>query len=209
MAGEFELVRRIGGGRFAIRNAFGEFHATSLSSESAFDLAVRNIPADVADNLYSVSDTAPLLAESAVGYGSIGTIGGGAVAAAPALGEVGIGVGIGVASTGAGLAIGLSGGATLPGHKNIGPGNDPDPEGVDVDDNIAYTHDIRYGSAVDQEDIVEADIDAIADFDKDFQDTGNIHSVIGRTGLQVKKAVESYTGVLYPPNLPPRSIPGK
>ncbi len=118
------------------------------------------------------------------------------------------GVGLGVASIDAVVAIGLSGGATLPGHKYIGPGNEEDAgEPVDEDDRIAAVHDIAYSVAGTQEEVRAADIDAISSFDKDFQETGNIHSALGRTGLQIKKAVEDRVGVLYPSNLPVSTTP--
>ena len=128
-------------------------------------------------------------------------------AAAPSGSAVAAGVGVGIFVTSVGLGIGLSGGATLPGHHNIGPGNEPNPEGVDQDDQIAFDHDIRYGAAETQEDVREADSIAIDEFDQDWQDNSNFHSLAGRTGIQIKKAVEQYTGVLYPPNLPSTGKP--
>jgi len=149
--------------------------------------------------LNTFSESTPLL-ETGVGSG-VGVISGGAASSVPSS-AVGVGIGIGTAVIGTGLAIGLSGGANLPGHKNIGPGNVPDPEGVDEDDLISYRHDISYGAAETQEDIREADEIAIAEFDSDWQDTGNLHSLAGRVGLQIKHTVEGYTGVLYPSSLP-------
>jgi len=149
--------------------------------------------------LNTYSESTPLL-ETGAGSG-IGVISGGAAASIPSS-AVGIGIGVGTAVIGGGLAIGLSGGATLPGHKNIGPGNEPDPDGVDEDDQIAYRHDIAYSKAVTQEDIREADSIAIDEFNADWEKTGNIHSVIGRTGIQLKHALEGQTGVLYPASLP-------
>ncbi len=205
MAEGLELVRRVGGHRYLWNNRRYKQIADDFPEEVLEYIELNN------SGIEAYADTVPLVTETALSYG---TISGGAAVAVPSAilptaAEVGAGIGVIGAATGIGLAIGVSSGAVLPGHKNIGPGNEPDPDGVDVDDNIAYAHDIRYGSAVDQQDIVDADSDAIASFDKDFSDTGNIHSVIGRTGLQIKKGVESYTGVLYPPNLPPRSISGK
>ncbi len=149
--------------------------------------------------LNTFSESTPLL-ETGVGSG-IGIVSGGAAASAPTS-ALGVGVGLGTAIIGTGLGIGLFGGAVLPGHKNIGPGNEPDPEGVDVDDNIAFDHDVRYGAAETQADVREADRIAIDEFDSDWQETGNIHSIVGRTGLQIKKTVEHHTGVLYPSSLP-------
>nr|QOD39473.1 ORF1 [uncultured densovirus] len=149
--------------------------------------------------LNTFSESTPLL-EAGVGSG-IGVVSGGAAASVPSS-AIGVGIGVGTAIIGTGLAIGLSGGAVLPGHKNIGPGNEPDPEGVDEDDRIAYRHDVRYGQAETQDDVREADDIAISEFDSDWQNSGNIHSVIGRTGIQIKKAVEDRVGVLYPASLP-------
>ena len=149
--------------------------------------------------LNTFSESTPLL-EAGTGSG-IGVVSGGSAASAPSS-AIGVGVGVGTAIIGTGLAIGLSGGAVLPGHENIGPGNEPNPEGVDEDDRIAYRHDVRYTNAKTQEDVREADAIAISEFDTDWQNTGNIHSVIGRTGIQLKKAVEDRVGVIYPSFLP-------
>jgi hypothetical protein len=90
-------------------------------------------------------------------------------------------------------------GAVLPGHKYIGPGN-PSNLGapVDVDDLIAAKHDLLYQTAKRKSDIVKADAEAINSFSADFQETGNLHSLIGQAGIQVKSGIEKITGVLYP-----------
>ncbi len=90
-------------------------------------------------------------------------------------------------------------GFTLPGHNFLGPGNPTDTAlPVDTDDIIARAHDIAYGSATHSEDIVAADHHAISDFNTDWEETGNVHSLGARLGLQLKSGVEAYTGVLYP-----------
>ena len=158
-------------------------------------------------SIEAVSETTGLLSTGstavATGVGTSATAVG-----STAFGTVGtaVGVTLGTAAVGAGIAAAISGGATLPGHKNIGPGNEPDPEGVDEDDQIAYRHDIRYTNAKTQEDIQEADDIAIQEFSEDFANTGNIHSAIGRVGIQGKRTLEGQTGVLYPPNLPKREL---
>ncbi len=115
------------------------------------------------------------------------------------LGAIGLGVGI----------AGASGGFNLPGHNFIGPGNDADrpEEPIDTDDSIAQIHDKQYQNAKDQQTILKVDQEAIDAFDKDWQESGNWHSLAGKTGLQIKNIVEKKTGVLYPSNLP--SISGK
>nr|QOD39596.1 VP [uncultured densovirus] len=90
-------------------------------------------------------------------------------------------------------------GHTLPGHHFIGPGNDADDEDpVDKDDEIAKTHDHAYHNAQTKEDIRKADEVAIQEFHDDWKKTGNIHSLIGRVGIQLKHAVEGTVGVKYP-----------
>nr|QOD39592.1 ORF1 [uncultured densovirus] len=150
-----------------------------------------------------VAESTPLLEGAAV-VGGGGAVAGGAAATSVGTGSGAIvGVGAAAAVIGTALGLGLSGGATLPGHKYIGPGNEEDlGEPVDVDDAIARKHDINYGKAKTQEDVVEADEEAISEFYDDWKKTGNIHSVIGSVGLGIKKAVEGKTGVLYPRNLP-------
>ncbi len=154
--------------------------------------------------LTPLGESTALLASSGTAAVAGGTTG----ILAPSTAAVGTGIGAGLVTIGAGLAIGLSGGATLPGHKYIGPGNEEDAgEPVDEDDRIASVHDTAYGVAATQEEVRAADTHAIDEFDKDFQETGNIHSAIGRTGLQIKKAVEDRVGVLYPSNLPVSTTP--
>ena len=158
---------------------------------------------DIELNTIDASEATPLLETAAAADTIIGTAGV-ASAAAPTGTSVVTGVTLAGATLGVGLGIGLSGGATLPGHHYIGPGNDENrPEApVDQDDYIAQAHDKAYAAAETQEDVIEADRIAIDSFDKDWQETGNIHSLAGRTGLQIKKGVESVIGVKYPSNLP-------
>lgn len=95
-------------------------------------------------------------------------------------------------------------GYTLPGHHFVGPGNDADDEDpVDKDDEIAKKHDHAYKNALTHDDIRKADEVAIKEFHDDWKKTGNIHSLIGRVGIQLKHAAEGKTGVKYP------SISGK
>ena len=163
-----------------------EFELTALGEESAL----------LADGS-SVGLTGIVGSGAVAGSGGVISGGSGVISTTAAV--VGTGIGLGTAIIG-GVLGGLSG--VAPFHKNLGPGNEPDIDGVDEDDRIAYRHDVRYTNANTQEDVVEADRIAIDEFDSDWQDTGNIHSVIGRTGIQIKKAVEHHTGVLYPSSLP-------
>lgn len=83
----------------------------------------------------------------------------------------------------------------LPGHKYLGPGNKLDEgEPVDEDDLIARHHDEDYARAVNEEEIREADREAISS----FAASGSAHGLIGAAGLGLKYGVESLTGVLYP-----------
>lgn len=153
-----------------------------------------------------ITETTGLIDSAAGGYGTIGAT---AVGTSTGVG-LGTSVGIGTAVIGGTAAVGLATGLTLPGHHFVGPGNDENrPESpVDVDDEIAKEHDIGYGKANTQEDVRIADSVAIDKFKKDFDSTGNLHSLIGAVGLGAKHTLEGYTGVLYPSNLP-SSIPGE
>nr|QUS52535.1 VP2 [Mute swan feces associated ambidensovirus 3] len=91
---------------------------------------------------------------------------------------------------------------SLPDHRYIGPGNTVDEAPpVDTDDTIAREHDVRYEEAKTQEDIQKADEIGINEFVDDAIE-GNVHSAVGAIGLGIKKKIEQYTGVIYPPNLP-------
>lgn len=98
-------------------------------------------------------------------------------------------------------------GIVLPGHHYIGPGNEADSKNipVDKDDAIAREHDKAYAASKTAADIRRADEVAIQSFHDDWVSEGNLHSLIGRVGLQTKHAIETYAGVLYP-SLP--SVPG-
>jgi hypothetical protein len=168
---------------------------TYQSNPQVFDeIELSEFPGETA-----IAETTPLLNTGI----SSGIVAGGASTAAPSSTAIAAGVGVGVATLGAGIAIGLSGGATLPGHKYIGPGNDENSgTPVDTDDAIAQAHDIAYANAKTQQDVINADTDAIAQFDHDWNSNTNFHSLAGRTGLQIKKTIEGYTGVIYPSSLP-------
>ena len=120
------------------------------------------------------SETSPLLSTAATSA-AVAT---GSGAAVPSATAVGTGVGVVALTTGIGLGIGLSGGATLPGHKYIGPGNDENSgTPVDEDDRIASVHDKAYANAKSQQDVINADTDAISDFDHDWNSNTNFHSL--------------------------------
>jgi hypothetical protein len=186
-----------------------EIRQVDVSADGAYD----NIPLDEIEFSYdpaetgiaetSFSETTPLLSAGT----SAGAVTGGTGLSNTAI--AGGAIGIGTAAAGLGLAIGLSGGANIPGHHYIGPGNDEDgPEPVDKDDLIAKHHDIAYSKATSKQDVVDADTVAIDAFDQDWRENQNYHSLLGRTGLQAKKAIESVIGVQYPPDLP-SSISGE
>lgn len=81
------------------------------------------------------------------------------------------------------------------GHRYLGPGNKlKNGEPVDEDDEIARIHDNLYDRAKTEEDIREADRDAI----KHFWELQSPHGYLGAAGLAAKYGVESLTGVLYP-----------
>lgn len=87
----------------------------------------------------------------------------------------------------------------LPGHNYIGPGNDLDiGDPIDEDDLIALQHDIRYELAHSEDDIINADLDAIDEFLRDFYINNNYHSIVGAIGLSFKFAFEKVFGVIYP-----------
>ncbi|XP_026684618.1 mitochondrial basic amino acids transporter-like [Diaphorina citri] len=88
----------------------------------------------------------------------------------------------------------------FPFHNYLGPGNhlDNGPP-IDDDDEIALRHDEAYETATSPEQVRQADIEAIRDFNTNYVATGNWHSVVGAIGLTWKYEVEQFTGVLYPP----------
>ncbi|KAF5287229.1 hypothetical protein FQA39_LY16006 [Lamprigera yunnana] len=84
-------------------------------------------------------------------------------------------------------------------HKYLGPGNKLNlGEPIDEDDRIALVHNIHYNLAKTNQDIRRADKEAILSFYSNFLNTGNWHSVIGGTGISVKYAIESISGIVYP-----------
>lgn len=145
---------------------------------------------DAAEGLVSTSDGL-IGASGALGASSsIATVGG----TIAGLGATAIGIG--------GLGYGihkLTSGQT-PGHEYLGPGTNLKKAGqpTDRDDEIAKTHDEAYSKAVDHNDIVKADNEAIHSFDQDWRDTGNWHSKVSGTLLGGKQAIENIVGPLYP-----------
>lgn len=108
---------------------------------------------------------------------------------------------LGVGAIGAGILANSikEHGAVLPGHHYIGPGNPLNgQEPVDRDDEIAKEHDEAYAKAKTSQDVFEADRTAIEKFGADYDTHGNLHSLLGKTGLSVKTAIEQKFGVIYP-----------
>lgn len=176
--------------------------------------------------LGAVSETTPLLSGSGAGAAAAAGTG---VSSSTVVG--GLASAVGAAAGGALLYTALKGdsseevekkkqanpnfdsdhGYNLPGHYFIGPGNKADrPEDpVDRDDAIAKEHDEKYSKAKTEEDILEADKDAINKFDKDWKETSNLHSLVGKVGLGIKHTIEKHTGVIYPKLTKPSPISGK
>ena len=148
----------------------------------------------------SVSETTGLLSGvESVGFGSAT----GAAATGTGLSTasiVGIGAGTAIGAGIAGyLAHKATSGITLPGHHYIGPGNPLNGhQPVDKDDEIAKEHDEAYNIAKTSEDVINADKKAIDRFAEDYKKNGNLHSLLGQAGLQIKTAVEQRFGVIYP-----------
>lgn len=144
-----------------------------------------------------VSETTGLL--STAGSGSV-TLGAGAAATGITVGDVGLGVGAVAGAAAAGyLAHKAVTGLNLPGHHYIGPGNPLEGQiPVDKDDEIAKEHDEAYSKAKTSKDVIEADQKAIDRFKQDYKENGNLHSLAGQVGLQIKSAVERRIGVIYP-----------
>lgn len=143
----------------------------------------------------AVGETTGLLSSAAVGAG-------GATVSATGFSIANVGIGAG-AILGAGaigyIAHKVSSGATLPGHHYIGPGNTLQGQiPVDKDDEIAKEHDEAYATAKTSQDVINADKKAIDKFSEDYTKNGNLHSLIGKTGLSIKTAVEKHIGVIYP-----------
>lgn len=222
------FYKRLGQLRNSLSNAFNEagIELSELpANESELSNINRNLIEDPEEivhfDLQEPTELQPLEYESVTDYGSAGGefastlsaaeegLGAAGAAAAPSTAAYGAAAGTLGIIGGSVAVIGATRGFTLPGHNYIGPGNDADreEEPVDTDDQIAQVHDKQYQSAKNQEDIYKADEEAIEAFDKDWQESGNLHSLVGKAGLQIKNTVEKHTGILYPPNLP--SISGK
>lgn len=161
-----------------------------IEEETSFSV---NIPEEVVDEttgLLSGTGTA------AVGSTATGVLGTGLTGAqAGFLGTLGVGaVGAGIIASSV-----QKHGAVLPGHHYIGPGNPLNgQEPVDKDDEIAKEHDEAYGKAKTSQDVFNADRTAIEKFGADYDTHGNLHSLLGKTGLQIKTAIEQKFGVIYP-----------
>lgn len=147
----------------------------------------------------TVSETTGLLSgtsSAAVGGTATGVLGTGLTGA-----QAGLVGTIGVGAVGAGIIASAvkKNGAVLPGHHYIGPGNPLNgQEPVDKDDEIAKEHDEAYVTAKTSQDVINADRTAIEKFGADYDTHGNWHSLLGKTGLQIKTAVEQKFGVIYP-----------
>lgn len=146
----------------------------------------------------AISETTGLLS----GTSTAGVLGSTGAAAATTFGaaDIGIGAGAVIGAVGVGyLANKAISGLTLPGHHYIGPGNPLEGhQPVDKDDEIAKEHDEAYNAAKTSQDVINADKKAIDRFAEDYNKNGNLHSLIGKTGLEIKTAVEQRFGVIYP-----------
>ncbi|ARI46484.1 structural protein [Ambidensovirus CaaDV1] len=178
----------------------------------------------------NLSEEAPLLEETSFSATPAlaeagGVLGTSAAASGPGTGAVVTGVAIGAGIITVGTTVGVLSNrnsdssesssthkdpiVSIPDHRFIGPGNTvDDTPPVDVDDDIALEHDIRYENAQSQQDIQDADRDAANDFLTDAIHNNNPHSVVGYIGLKGKEKIESIIGVQYPPNLPVHSSAG-
>lgn len=160
-----------------------------IEEETSFSV---EIPESVA------TETTGLLS-GASGAGVLGSTG---AAAATTFGaaDIGIGAGAALGAVGVGyLANKAISGLTLPGHHYVGPGNPLEgQQPVDKDDEIAKEHDEAYNAAKTSKDVIDADKRAIDRFAEDYNKNGNLHSLIGKTGLEIKTAVEQRFGVIYP-----------
>nr|QOD39527.1 VP [uncultured densovirus] len=200
-----------------LRNRFGLDWAKhrpgyeDIDNPTFEDIELNELEYDIApEELLSEStpllDVSPGLGAAATGAEGITGLSGGATG--------GLGLTAGAAIVG-GIASSLSGGkerptVTFKHHNFLGPGNEHDSglEPIDTDDKIARIHDTRYALATHQQDILDADADAIVEFGKDAYDNTNIHSAIGAVGLGIKHVGEKAFGVKYPANLPV-SVPDK
>lgn len=100
----------------------------------------------------------------------------------------------------------------MPNSEFIGPGN-PIYIGAakNPSEQAAKEHDINYGNLIDYaknnyisqkeftERVHQFDQEAINNFEKDWQETGNWHAFAGKYGLKVKQLAESIYGKsIYP-----------
>lgn len=89
-------------------------------------------------------------------------------------------------------------GLVFPGYKYLGPGNSLNKGAPNnLDDQIAYDHDVEYDRAQSDSDVRAADWKAIQRFGKSASQ-GGLGGILGTVGLGSKYAIESLTGVLYP-----------
>ena len=105
-------------------------------------------------------------------------------------------------------------GLVPPGYKYLGPGNSLDQgEPTNPSDAAAKEHDVNYTNLIEyakqheisQRDFTERvhqfDQSAIDEFERDWKETGNWHSFVGKYGLKAKQAVEKLYGeAIYPRN---------
>ena len=148
-------------------------------------------------NIPEATETTSLLSSGAIGA-ETGVVGG--AAAGVAASDIGLGAGAVIGSGVIGyLGHKLISGLTYPFHHYLGPGNPlENNKPVDRDDEIAEEHDKAYAKAQSSLDVINADKKAIDHFSEDFEKNGNLHSLIGKTGLQIKTAIEQRFGVIYP-----------
>ncbi|KAF6214733.1 hypothetical protein GE061_009476 [Apolygus lucorum] len=91
---------------------------------------------------------------------------------------------------------------TIPGCNWLGPGNSLEaPPPTCYADQLAKEHDFEYDRAKRAGDIRRADRKAIFGFAADAITNGSPAALVGAVGISAKYAVESLTGVLYPPSL--------
>lgn len=112
-----------------------------------------------------------------------------------------VGLGALAAAAGAGIVSQVSKtGIQVPGTNYVGPGNPLDNgKPTSLVDEDAREHDISYSKSSNPIDISFSDSNTIQKFGDHFiEDNSDITALIGRTGLQIKKAVEKHTGQLYP-----------
>lgn len=172
------------------------------------------VPPEIAETVIDVGETTGLLEGAAGGA----TLGAGSIAAETA-GTAATAVGTALLGGGAAVIGGTVGkvlenawsgkGAVLPGSEYIGPGN-PIHIGParNPADQVAREHDLGYDDLVKNpfkkrktfhEQVQDLDNTAIKDFDKAYEETGNINAKIGSIGLGIKRKVEDTLGYpLYP-----------